>query len=277
MGLPVPILVGGVEIQERRPKYWNEPRRQRLSFVRSHKKHSDRKDDWAVVPRNQTQANRYYALNEQDRWDLRQLELRRRFAQLDQYDRNMQLHFEHQLRQLQAPMPHQQPRQIPLEPCEEHDERHSHHGGHPDARAHRRDQDDNMASESGSDRSCSSDDDDGGNSGSDDNHHHGSRHARIFHIKPKIVNHKGQLRIKDSKRRGSRRRSCSPDSDSDSNASVSRAFNHAVKRGRGPSKSRPRSGVMPTRVIYGEDDRCYSSDDSFDSYRSQPGRSRLRK
>ncbi|MDI1490313.1 MAG: hypothetical protein OHK93_001513 [Ramalina farinacea] len=296
VGLPLPFLIGGVEIQERRPKYWNEPRRKRLSFVNSRKNHRERKEDWALVPRNRPQANQYQPRSEQDRWDLRQFEARQRFAQLDNHDRMLQLQFEQQRRQLQAPMPpqwaHQHgqgypfgQRQQQIHP-QHHQQHDQHRDHHQDARPHRRENPhDIVAIEDGSDLSSFSDDDDGGSSSSssnDDHHHHRSRRSPspcIITRKPKSIKQKEQLRIKPAKRHSSRRRSSSSDSDSDDNASVLRAVNHALKhrRGRSRSKSRPRSRVRPTKIIYEDDDRYCSSDDSFDSYRSRPGRFKLKK
>lgn len=64
-----PELVGGVEIEERRPRTWNEPRRKRLNFVRGHRRDSD---DWVS---NRPQPRR---LTKQEIWD------QQRARQLDQ-------------------------------------------------------------------------------------------------------------------------------------------------------------------------------------------------
>lgn len=65
-----PEVIGGVEVEERRPRTWNEPRRKRLNFVRGH---SREPNDWMVTspypPRR---------LTERETWD------RRRVRQMEQ-------------------------------------------------------------------------------------------------------------------------------------------------------------------------------------------------
>ena len=97
-------LIGDVQIQERRPKSWNEPRRKRLSFVRPHNAHSRQSssssnpDEWALAPR-QSGARHYR--NDAETWDLRRYEAQQRFNEsaIRQRDRehNQRIHFIHQL------------------------------------------------------------------------------------------------------------------------------------------------------------------------------------
>lgn len=98
-------LLGDVEVQERRPKSWMEPRRKRLSFVRphnpSHSRHSSsssRSDDWAMVP---AQGNAQYFRNDAETWDLRRHEAQARWndATIRQRDLEHRQHvyYTHQL------------------------------------------------------------------------------------------------------------------------------------------------------------------------------------
>ncbi|KAL9066758.1 MAG: hypothetical protein Q9161_007347 [Pseudevernia consocians] len=52
-------LVGGVEVEERRPRTSNEPRHKRLNFVRGHRRDSD---EWVTRPHTGR-------LTQQERWD----------------------------------------------------------------------------------------------------------------------------------------------------------------------------------------------------------------
>ena len=93
-----PELVGGVEVEERRPRNWNEPRRKRLNFVRGERY---RADDWRVTtpfpPR----------FTDQERWD------RRRAWEMEQ-------------QRLMHPIPHpplqghHDPRILPMPPAPPH-------------------------------------------------------------------------------------------------------------------------------------------------------------
>ena len=97
-------FIGNVQIQERRPKSWNEPRRKRLSFVRPHNEHSrhssssSNPDEWALAP---AQGNAQFYRNEAESWDLRRHEAQQRFneALLRQRDleHGQRIHFVHQL------------------------------------------------------------------------------------------------------------------------------------------------------------------------------------
>ncbi len=90
-----PQLVGGIEIQERRPRSFNEPRRKRLSFVKDRKRSSG---DWALVTSNS--GRRYYE-SEQELWDRRQFEANQRFIQQQEH----QLRMDREQFMLRQPIP----------------------------------------------------------------------------------------------------------------------------------------------------------------------------
>ena len=68
-----PQLVGAIEIEERRPRYWNEPRRKRLNFVKDRAYDSG---EWALVNPSFGHHSRQ---SEQQLWDRRQWEANQRF------------------------------------------------------------------------------------------------------------------------------------------------------------------------------------------------------
>lgn len=90
-----PQLVGGIEIQERRPRSFNEPRRKRLSFVKDRKRSSG---EWALV--TSSSGCRYYE-SEQELWDRRQFEANQRFIQQQEH----QLRMERERFMLRQPVP----------------------------------------------------------------------------------------------------------------------------------------------------------------------------
>lgn len=121
-----PQLIGGVEIEERRPRYWNEPRRKRLQFVKSR---SYRPDEWALV------QSSHHRQTETDLWDQRQFEANQRFWNQEEIrlrQRAARIHQDQQRHMICHPPPlhalHQghDPRiqQLPAPPPD--------HGGHHD-------------------------------------------------------------------------------------------------------------------------------------------------
>ena len=246
MCIPIPHLIGSVEVEERRPRTWDEPRRKRLNFVNDHNR---RIDEWALTPRYQA---RQFPHNEQEYWDLRQLGLQQRFHQrqmqfdhqrwmLDQ-QRMQQLYgppvppgwHGHQGRQQQLQQQQQHPLDLPTHPVEN--------------RAHHGNSDEIVAIENGSDDS-------------DDDHRRGSGRKP-----PKLLeaSHRArlprQLKLKGRRKKGGRRveekhRGRVIDSSSDSSEdSFQEALRRRTSKSRGHSRSR-------SRVKFVGDDS--SSDDSF--------------
>lgn len=160
-----PALVGGVEVEERRPRTWNEPRRKRLSFVRGHKHDSEEWRTTTPYPRR---------LTERERWD------RRREQEMEQ-------------QKFVDPIPHQplqgfhDPRMIQIppaspqwHPCQpDHHghqpgfDQHGHHGQQAQLDRHSHHSDDDIVGIE--DLGCD------GHDGHDDHHH---REPRYIHIKP---------------------------------------------------------------------------------------------
>jgi len=93
-----PQLVGGIEIQERRPRSFNEPRRKRLSFVKDRRRSSG---EWALVT---SSSGRKFHESEQELWDRRQWEANQRFLQ----QQELQLRMEREQFMLRQPIPRPQ-------------------------------------------------------------------------------------------------------------------------------------------------------------------------
>ena len=99
-------VLGDIEIQERRPKSWMEPRRKRLSFVRphnpSHSRHSSssssKSDEWALAP---ARGDAQFYRNDAETWDLRRHEAQARFSDAEIRHRDLEhrqrVHYIHQL------------------------------------------------------------------------------------------------------------------------------------------------------------------------------------
>ncbi|KAF6226481.1 hypothetical protein HO133_009347 [Letharia lupina] len=158
-----PELAGRIEVEERRPRTWNEPRRKRLNFVRGHQRDSDQ---WVPTPGPRRPT-------EQEIWD------RQRAREMDQ-------RFVH-------PMPHPQLQghhdpqitQMPHDPGPWHQiqpghhvpqpgvDQHGHHGHQPQLnhRSHHSDDDIIAIEDSGDD----------GHDGHDDHRH---LEPQIIHLKP---------------------------------------------------------------------------------------------
>ncbi|KAL9132023.1 MAG: hypothetical protein Q9217_000151 [Psora testacea] len=231
MCLPIPHLVGSVEVEERRPRSWNEPRRKRLSFVNDRNRRSD---EWALTP--QHQPNRF-PRNEQERWDLRQSEAQQRF-----YHR--QLQFENHRRMLQ----HQHMQQLhgpPVPPGwhgQQGAQQQQQQPPHPlENRAHHGNSSDIIAIESGSDDS------------SDDDRGRGQKGPKVIKMAPRARLPK-QIEIKPRKKakEGNKHKAREVVDSSDSDENLVEVL---IPKPKCRSRSRPRS-----RVRYVYDD---SSDDSF--------------
>ncbi|KAL6713848.1 hypothetical protein ACLMJK_008342 [Lecanora helva] len=127
-----PQLIGRIEVEERRPRYWKEPRRKRLNFV---KQRTGGSDDWALV----TASNgRHYYESEQQLWDRRQREAQQRFAAEEEFRWQQQQARDRQRFMLHHQVPHQplegfhgDPRIQQLPPPPPHDHGIEHPGHHP--------------------------------------------------------------------------------------------------------------------------------------------------
>ncbi len=128
-----PQLIGGIEIQERRPRSFNEPRRKRLSFVKDRKRTSG---EWALVT---SSSGRKFHESEQELWDRRQWEANQRFMQQQEH----QLRMDREQYMLRQPMPRPplqgwgpDPRMQPLPPPGHNHlgerDAHGHHDDHRD-------------------------------------------------------------------------------------------------------------------------------------------------
>ena len=269
-------IIGDVQIQERRPKSWNEPRRKRLSFVRPRNQHSRQSssssnpDEWALVPRP---GNARHYRNDAETWDLRRFEAQQRFNEASMRQRDLEhrqrIHFTHQL---YGPPPNLQQihdqgrRQGMLEdhiqeirPRDRHDS-----------------DDDIIQVVSGSD--FDDDDDD-----FDDHHGHGRRprremlsieqdrdRGRAIHnltdrrrSKSKSKGKKGKKGKKSNKR---------DDSDSDSDDDRDKAFVQGVKAGITLSRERGGHGGGSDRGSPRARRRFLRDDDSDDSMNFRPRR-----
>ncbi|KAG8533831.1 uncharacterized protein KY384_001572 [Bacidia gigantensis] len=220
MCLPIPHLVGKVDVEERRPKSWNEPRRKRLNFVKDH--HDRRSDEWALA---QKSAPNQQPRNEQERWDLRQWEAQNRFQrtqlQFDQHRRVQQMQQAQQMQQLYGPRqpmhPHQgQQRQMPLG-------QHAHH-----------DSDDQIV-EIMSSSDSDSDSDHPGN-------HDRRKRTKVIEMKPKKHHGKMPKQIKMAK---TKKNHWADDTDSDdSHEAAFRRLSRSRSRARSGHRSRSRPRVL---------------------------------
>ena len=167
MGFPFPRLIGQVEVEERRPRYWNEPRRKRLNFVKSHNTKS-KSDDWQLVPKAQQRPH-----SEQQKWDWHQQQAQMRFHGNDiskaqtlkiQEDQQVQAYLERMSRMAELHGHHALPPHMHAGHIE------GHHGSDPD--------DEIVAIVSDSD-----------DSSDDDDHHHHHHHHHVKHVKaaPKLI------------------------------------------------------------------------------------------
>ena len=129
-----PELVGSVEVEERRPRTWNEPRRQRLNFVRGHQRNSD---EWVSKPRR---------LTEREIWiDRRAREMEQQRLMHHPHPQ-FQGHQDPRMFQLPADQQHMHPLQPGHhghQPGLEHHGQHGHHGQQAqlDRRSHHSDDD----------------------------------------------------------------------------------------------------------------------------------------
>ena len=141
-----PQLIGSLEIEERRPRSWNEPRRKRLNFVRDRKRDSD---EWTLVAASPGH-NRLES--QQKLWDRRKWEANQRFLAQEDHrlrQRDLRLRQDHDRYMLQQPVPAPplqswpDPRMQPLPPTVPHhggphggphetDDRGHHHGNNGD-------------------------------------------------------------------------------------------------------------------------------------------------
>lgn len=245
-----PQLVGGIEIQERRPRSFNEPRRKRLSFVKDRRRSQG---EWALVTAS---SGRNHHESEQELWDRRQFEANQRFLRQQEH----QLLMERERFILRQPVPRPQlqswnperdrgldSRMQPLPPpppghnhLGERDH-HSNHGHHDDR--------------DGGIEVVSSDSD----SDSDfDDHHHSPRlikQAPIYvlpkHFKSKRSKSRGRKDKKKNKKRSSSLFSDGSSSEDD--------FSEGFRAGRRSMSRRPlsRRGRSRSRVFE-------LSDDSFE-------------
>ena len=243
-----PQVVGGVEIEERRPRNWNEPRRKRLNFVRGDRRHSD---EWVPAsPRRPT---------EREIWD------RRRAREMEQQrlmhpfaNPQLQGHFDPRI----VHMPHD------VQPL--HHIQPGHHGHQPgfDPQAHYRPQGQLDR------RSHHSEDDittieDLGHDGHDD--HDGQHHLepRIIPIKPLQSKLPKGLQAHAKKRRRSHKTyATSSSSDASSSPDRSSGFSEGFRAGRRSLSRRP--------VPRGRS-RSRLTDDSFEDLMHTPLRSSSRR
>ena len=137
------LLPERVEVQERRPRTWNEPRHKRLSFVRGSRRDSD---EWTPPPRKLTQL---------EIWDRRRAqEFEQRFRPQFPYQQ-LQEFPDPRITQLPPHREHLQPGHHGLQP-----DQHGNHGG-PQQIAHR-------SHHSNEDIDAIEDDDHDGHDGHDD-------------------------------------------------------------------------------------------------------------
>lgn len=255
MGFPFPRLIGSVEVEERRPRYWNEPRRKRLNFVKSHNTKS-KSDDWQMVPKSHPQG---YPRNEQERWDWHQAQAQMRFHGNDiQKANTLKIQEFQQAQAFWERMAgiHGHP---PMPP-DHHIEDHSHHGS----------DDDIIEVISSSDDS--SDDDD------DHHHHHHHHHAKIkkapkmIELKPKKLpkefyppkkSHGKKDKDKDKAKKKDKRSSSKHSTthvlfgEIDTDYSSDDSFDLARRRLRSHSRGRSRSKPRFVTLDDSDSDRSY--------------------
>ncbi|KAL9639257.1 MAG: hypothetical protein Q9164_001041 [Protoblastenia rupestris] len=239
MCLPIPHLIGGIEVEERRPRTWNEPRRKRLNFIKDRNRRSD---EWALTPNHQPNP---YPRNEQERWDLRQFEAQQRFQQRQlQFEHHRRMQHHQQMQQLHGPpMPpgwqgQQQPGR-PQQPLQQARPMHPLQN-----RAHHGSSDDIVQIVSGSDDS-------------DDDHRPSrrQRQPKLIEVSPRVPLPR-QFEMKGGKKGNGGKKHKGREVESESSDSEA-SFVRVVRRTRSKSRghSRPRS-----RARFVDDD---SSDDSF--------------
>lgn len=107
------VLLGGeVDVEERRPRTWNEPRRKRLNFVRDSSRSRRRdSDEWALVPHRGPSSQHHKRQSSQELWDLRKWEAEQRFLALEHQrlqQKGQRLQIEQQRYMLAHPPPRQQ-------------------------------------------------------------------------------------------------------------------------------------------------------------------------
>lgn len=264
-----PQLIGGIEIQERRPRSFNEPRRKRLSFVKPRNRASE--GDWALVT---STSGRKYHESEQELWDRRQWQANQRFLQQQQ----QQLLMEREQSMLRQPIPRPQlqswnperdrergndPRIQPLPPPPPG---HNHLGerGHPHQQGHHDEHDHGI-------EMVSSDSDSDG----DDDHHGHDRSPRLIERVP-VFQLPKEFTHKRSKSRGRKEKKAKrPSSLFSSDSSSDDDFAEGFRYGRRASMSRrplSRRGRSRSRMFE-------HSDDSFEdlAYRLPRSKSRGQK
>lgn len=250
-----PEIVGGVEVEERRPRTWNEPRRKRLKFVRGHQRDSD---EWVTTtphPRRRT---------EQEIWDrqrAREMEQQRFMHPVP----HQQLQGYHDARMV--PLPHAPPPWHQIQPGHDGHQpgfgQHGHHG-HPaqlDRHSHHSDDDIIRIEDLGHD---------GHDGHDDDNDGHGGHHLqpRIFHLKPPKSHLPKGLKAHAKNSGGHRKkRSISSSSENSSSADGSSGFSEGFRAGRRSLSRRP--------VPRGRS-RSRLTDDSFEDLMHTRLRSRSR-
>ena len=247
-----PEVVGGVEIEERRPRTWNEPRRKRLNFVRGHRRGPE---EWVSRP--------YRGLTDLERWDRRRaLEMeQQRFMHPGPHPQ-LQGHFDPRMVQ----MPHAAPQIHQIQPGHHGHphgfDQHGHHGHQPQLDRHsHHSEDDNMGTED-----FGHDDHDG-----HDGHEHPNHlEPRIIPIKPpKSHLPKGvKAHGKHSGSHKTRYSVSSSSSDDYSSPDGSSGFTEGFRAGRRSVSRRPvRRGRSRSRL----------TDDSFEDLMQTPLRSRSRR
>ena len=242
-----------VEVQERRPRTWNEPRHQRLSFVRGRKRESD---EWTPPPRRLTQV---------EIWD------RRRMQELDQ--QGFRPHFPYQ--QLQGPDPRitQLPPQGGHFQPGHHGGQPGHHGGHPGHHGGEFDgHGDHGDRPQLGQHSHHSDDSiigivEGDHDGHDGHDDPRQRLPRYILVEPKIQLPKGLKAHTKKKSRGHKKKHANSSSEDSSSSDDSSGFTQGYRAGRRSLSRRP--------VPRGRS-RSRFTDDSFEDLMDSHYRSRSR-
>ncbi|MCJ1460002.1 hypothetical protein MMC28_010381 [Mycoblastus sanguinarius] len=234
-----------MEIQERRPRTWNEPRRQRISFVKDRKRASD---DWML-----TGASR--KLSQVEQWNSQRDASLRHWRHQDEQQR---LLMQYQQQQLLHPYPIE-PRIAPImQPLPPQDQ-----DGPPRLEPRRHDHDDNIiAVEEGYDPHHGHDD-------YHDGHHPNNQEPMLIEPKPRFPVPK-EFKTKKSKSKGHREQRHRPQIYSDdSSSSDNYVAYRGGKRGSGSRRSsrRPRNRSRH----YG-----WESGDSWDGSRHVPLRGKSR-
>ena len=202
-----PQLVGGVEILERRPRTWNEPRHKRLNFVRSHQRDSD---EWVL-------ARPYPSrLTQREIWD------RRRAREME----------EQRLMQHQQHQGFHDPRVIQMQPAPPpwHHNQPGHHGPQRQLDRHSHHSDDSII-----------DVDDFGHDGHDGHDGHHQPRPHIIHLEPPKSRLPKGLKTHAKKSRGHKKKYSisSSSSDDSSSSDGSSAFVEGLRAGRRSVSRRP--------------------------------------